>query len=55
MTKKLIWAGLFIGSTLGGMLPSLWGGDMLSISGLLLSAVGGVIGIWAGYRIGQNL
>ena len=55
MEKKLIWAGLFIGSTLGGILPALWGGDMLSISGILLSAVGGVIGIWAGYRIGQNL
>jgi hypothetical protein len=55
MTKKLIWVGLFIGSTLGGMLPALWGGDMLSISGILLSAVGGVIGIWAGYRIGENL
>jgi hypothetical protein len=54
-TKKLIWGGLFIGSTIGGMLPTLWGDDMLSTSGLLLSLVGGIVGIWAGYRIAQSL
>ncbi len=33
-----VWMAIFIGSTLGGMVPELWGGDMLSYSGVLLSA-----------------
>ena len=55
MAKKLVWGGMFIGSTIGGMIPSLWGADMLSMSGFLLSMAGGAVGIWAGYRIGQSL
>ena len=54
MTKKFIWIGMFIGSTIGNMLPLLWGGDAISVSGVLLSLVGGIVGIWAGYRLGQS-
>jgi hypothetical protein len=54
-SKKLIWLGFFVGSTVGGMLPSMWGADMLSISGIVLSLVGGVLGIWAGYRLAKSL
>ncbi len=53
MTKKVIWGGLFLGSTVGGYLPSLWGGSMLSLSGILLSFIGGIFGIWLGYRLGR--
>jgi len=55
MRRKAIWIGLFVGSTVGNMLPVLWGGDAISVSGFLLSAVGGIVGIWAGYRWGQSL
>jgi hypothetical protein len=55
MTKKFIWIGLFVGSTIGNMLPLLWGGDAISISGLFFSLIGGAIGIWLGYRFGQSL
>jgi hypothetical protein len=55
VTKKLTWGGLFIGSTIGGYLPTLWGGDMLSGAGILLSFLGGIAGIWAGYRLGRSL
>ena len=51
--SKLIWLGLFVGSTVGGLAPSLWGDDMLSFSSLLLSGVGGFVGIWLGYRLGD--
>ena len=51
--SKLIWLGLFVGSTLGGLVPSLWGDDMLSVSSVLLSGVGGVVGIVLGYRLGE--
>jgi uncharacterized membrane protein YeaQ/YmgE (transglycosylase-associated protein family) len=54
-SKKLIWLGLFVGSTVGGMLPSLWGADMFSLSGVVMSFVGGVAGIWAGYRLAKSL
>jgi membrane protein DedA with SNARE-associated domain len=50
--KKLIWAGLFVGSTIGGVIPYLWG-SYFSFSTVLLSAVGGFIGVWAGYKIGK--
>jgi uncharacterized membrane protein YeaQ/YmgE (transglycosylase-associated protein family) len=53
MRSKLIWIGLFVGSTVGGFVPSLWGADMLSFSGVIFSAVGGVVGIWLGYRLGD--
>jgi len=55
MTKKLIWIGMIVGSAIGNMVPLLWGGDAISMAGFLLSAVGGIVGIWAGYRLGQNL
>jgi hypothetical protein len=54
-TKKLCYAGLLIGSTIGGYIPTLWGGELLSFSSLLGSLAGGILGIWAGYRIGQSL
>ena len=55
MTKKFVWIGFFVGSTIGNMLPLLWGGDAISISGFVSSIVGGIAGIWVGYRLGQSL
>jgi hypothetical protein len=51
--SKLIWIGVFVGSTIGGLVPSLWGADMLSFSGVIWSGVGGIAGIWLGYRLGD--
>lgn len=50
--KSAIWWGMFIGSTVGGMVPSLWGDSMFSLIGVFLTAVGGFVGIWIGYKIG---
>jgi hypothetical protein len=55
MTKKLVWIGMFVGSAIGNMIPMLWGGDVISLSGILFSLVGGIIGIWVGYRLGQSM
>jgi hypothetical protein len=55
MAKKLVWIGLFVGSTIGNAVPMLWGGDAISISGFVFAAIGGFIGIWVGYRLGQSL
>nr|HEV8010400.1 hypothetical protein [Bradyrhizobium sp.] len=48
--RSSVWIGIFIGSTIGGIIPEIWGGDMLSYSGVLLSAVGGYAGLWLGSR-----
>ncbi|HEY8073817.1 MAG TPA: hypothetical protein VIF62_06905 [Labilithrix sp.] len=55
MTKTFIWLGLLVGSTVGGFVPMLWGGDLLSAAGILLSAVGGIAGIFAGYKLAQSV
>jgi predicted MFS family arabinose efflux permease len=48
-----IWIGVFVGSTIGGMIPELWGGDMISYSGVLLSGVGAFVGLWLGSRVSR--
>ena len=50
-SKQLIWLGMIVGSTAGSFVPLLWGGSALSLSSVFLSAAGGVLGIWFGYRI----
>jgi hypothetical protein len=47
--KKLIMMGMVVGSIAGGYLPVLFGLDELMIS-LLGSVIGGIMGIWIGYK-----
>ena len=47
--KKLIMLGMVIGSIAGGYLPALFGFDGLMVS-LLGSSIGGIIGIFVGYK-----
>jgi hypothetical protein len=47
--KARIWIGVLIGSTIGGFIPELWGADMFSYSSVLLSGVGGLIGLYIAY------
>jgi len=51
-TKSLVWVCMSIGSATGSYVPELWGAGFLSFSSLLLTAIGGILGIWIGYRIG---
>ncbi len=53
--KSLIWIGLIVGSTAGGMAPELWGGSVFSGWGVMLSTLGGLAGIWAGYKLGRMM
>ena len=52
--KTLIFLGMTIGSAIGGCIPMLWGSGALSMSEVLLSAIGGIAGIWAGYKLSRN-
>lgn len=48
--KKLMMLGMVAGSIAGGYLPALVGFDGLMVS-LLGSSIGGIVGVWIGYRI----
>jgi hypothetical protein len=50
-TKALVWTGFFIGSTIGSFVPFLWGGGLFS--SVIFSAILGIAGIWAGYKVSQ--
>lgn len=52
-SKRLIWLGLFLGSLAGGYIPALWGADFLSFSSIIFSALGGIAGIYVGYKVSQ--
>jgi hypothetical protein len=40
-----------LGGIVGGYVPELWGAGSFSLTSLLFSALGGIVGIWAGVRI----
>lgn len=42
---------MFVGSTIGGYIPTLWDASLFSVSGVFLAALGGFFGIWVGYTI----
>ena len=52
-SKSLIMICMVVGSTLGSWLPSLWGAGGLSLSSVLLGGIGGVLGIWAGFKLSR--
>lgn len=49
-TKKLLWFGAIVGSVLGGCVPGLWHASAFSLSGLVFSTIGGLVGIWLAWR-----
>jgi len=51
VNKSIIWVGAIVGSTLGGFIPILWGSDFLSFSSVIFTGLGGILGIWLGYRL----
>ena len=47
--QSLVWIGIFIGSSIGGLIPELWGADLLSYSSILFGAVGAFVGMYVCY------
>ena len=53
--KLAIFIGIFLGGTLGGWLGALMDhGNWLGGCSILLSGVGSLAGIWAGYKAAKN-
>jgi predicted MFS family arabinose efflux permease len=48
--RTSIWIGVLVGSTVGGLVPELWGDSMLSYAGVLLSGIGAFVGLWIGAK-----
>jgi hypothetical protein len=48
--KTATWGGMMIGSFVGGFIPLLWGDSAFSMSAIFFSAIGGIVGIAAGYK-----
>ena len=51
--KAWVTIGIVVGSTVGSYVPVLWSQSFLSMASVLGSFIGGIVGIWAGYRAGQ--
>ena len=49
--KKLIWVGVFVGSTIGGYIPVLFGSSLFSFASLFGNGIGGILGIVIAYKI----
>ena len=52
-SKSLIWLGMIIGSSIGGFIPALWGADLFSFSSIIFSGIGGILGIWLGFKLSR--
>lgn len=50
-SKKTIYFFMFIGGTIGGYLPLLWGGEVFSFSGIIFNALGALLGIYIGFKL----
>jgi hypothetical protein len=49
--KGVVMLGMFIGSTAGSYIPILFGASFLSMASLIGSAIGGILGIYIGYKL----
>lgn len=53
--KAFVWIGIAIGGTLGSWLGAAMDhGNWFGATSILISGVGSIVGLWAGYKIGKN-
>jgi hypothetical protein len=51
MGRSVIWLCVLVGSTIGGVLPSLWGASDFGLTSLAMATLGGVAGVFVGARL----
>lgn len=47
----MIWVMAALGGWLGGYIPLIWNGSSFSMSGIIFSGLGALVGIWVGFKI----
>jgi len=55
LSKTLIWIGVLVGSASGGWVPTLWGAGFVSLSSVVGSFVGALLGLWAAVQLSRWL
>lgn len=50
-SKSLIMLGMFVGSLVGGYIPTLWGEGMFSYSSVITSGIGALLGVFLAYKL----
>jgi len=50
MEKKTIYLGMIIGGVAGGYVPALWGAGLFSVSSIIGSAIGAILGVWLTFK-----
>jgi hypothetical protein len=53
-TRKAIFIGMTLGGFVGGWIPSLWGAGAFSLQSVLFGTIGGLLGIWGGYKLANG-
>ena len=54
MNKMIIMIGMGVGSTLGALVPFMWGdSDIMSGASIVWGLAGGFLGIWLGVKIAK--
>ncbi|MBI5742506.1 MAG: hypothetical protein HZA25_01550 [Candidatus Niyogibacteria bacterium] len=51
MPRTQTYIAMFVGSTLGGMIPMLWGAGVFSFSSIIFSAIGALLGVYVAFRL----
>ncbi len=51
--KKLVMVGTMVGGYAGSYIPALWDVGGFSMWGIFFGAIGSLIGIWLGFRLGE--
>ena len=54
MGRSTIGFGAFLGMTVGGLVPELWGAGAFSVSSIAFSLVGGFAGVWLGALVADS-
>ena len=51
MDRRIVWLFVAVGSTVGGLLPEVWGASAFGVASLAFATLGGIAGIWAALRL----
>ncbi len=49
-SKAPVLIGTIIGSSVGGLIPSLWGAGPFSFSSIIFGSIGAIVGIYVGFK-----